>query len=331
MSNVTDSYLAHHGILGMRWGHRKIDPFANHQANIQKRAEENGLSKKKAEQVAKSRITAEKVLLVAGGVALGVAAYKFHNSVKNRISDKTMNVMLQRVVGNEGKQENISKVSELLNQPFYAATNHGDKQKYVGFYSKQLKNAANWNGASAHAYKLSIKGTGLKVASHNSAEKVFANLYDSDKSFADSVNKLGIDYGNIALNKYKGGYGTKESLNAYDAFNSSLVMHDAESVKRRNMFYDKMRESGYDAVRDINDEVGSYRANSPIIVINPAKVQLQDVKEISDSEATKAAVAAYTKMTIPSIATYTAVGAGIKLGSTNKYVAKNKKKEVSNV
>ena len=48
MSNVTDSYLAHHGILGMRWGHRKIDPFANHQANIQKRAEENGLSKKKA-------------------------------------------------------------------------------------------------------------------------------------------------------------------------------------------------------------------------------------------------------------------------------------------
>ena len=74
MSNVTDSYLAHHGILGMRCGHRKIDPFANHQANIQKRAEENGLSKKKAEQVAKSRITAEKVLLVAGGVSLGVAA-----------------------------------------------------------------------------------------------------------------------------------------------------------------------------------------------------------------------------------------------------------------
>lgn len=85
MSNVTDSYLAHHGILGMRWGHRKIDPFANHQANIQKRAEENGLSKKKAEQVAKSRITAEKVLLLLVELPLGVAAYKFHNSVKNRI------------------------------------------------------------------------------------------------------------------------------------------------------------------------------------------------------------------------------------------------------
>ena len=108
-------------------------------------------------------------------------------------------------------------------------------------------------------------------------------------------------------------------------------MHDAEAVKRRTMFYDKMREAGYDAVRDINDEVGSYSANSPIIVINPAKVQLQDVKEISDSVATKAAVASYTKMTIPSIATYTAVGAGIKLGITNKYVAKNKKKEESNV
>ena len=329
MSNVTDSYLAHHGILGMRWGHRKIDPFANHQANIQKRAEENGLSKKKAEQVAKSRITAEKVLLVAGGVTLGVAAYKFHNSVKNRISDKTMNVMLQRVVGDEGKQENISKVSELLNQPFYAATNHGDKQKYVGFYSKELKNAANWNGASAHAYKLGIKATGLKVASHSSAENVFANLYDSDKSFASSVDKLGIDYG--ALLNYKGGSHTRASKEAYEAFNKSLVFHDAESVKRRSMFYNKMREAGYDAVRDINDEVGSYSANSPIIVINPAKVQLQDVKEISDSDATKAAVAAYTKMTIPSIATYTAVGAGIKLGSTNKYVAKNKKKEASNV
>ena len=46
MSNVTDSYLAHHGILGMRWGHRKIDPFANHQANIQKRAEEKWAQQK---------------------------------------------------------------------------------------------------------------------------------------------------------------------------------------------------------------------------------------------------------------------------------------------
>jgi hypothetical protein len=325
MSNVTDSYLAHHGILGMRWGHRKIDPFANHQANIQKRAEENGLSKRNAKIIAKKRITAEKVLLVAGGVALGVAAYKFHNSVKNRISDKTMNVMLQRVVGDEGKQENISKVSELLNQPFYAATNHGDKQKYVGLYSHQLKEY------SKNVYKMQIKATGLKVASHNSAEKVFSDLYKSDKGFAESVNDVGRMYNFKGIKNYDGSSDPRKIKATYNDFNRSLVLHNSIADKRRTIFYDKMRESGYDAVRDINDEVGSYSANSPIIVINPAKVQLQDVKEISDSEATKAAVAAYTKMTIPSIATYTAVGAGIKLGVTNKYVAKNKKKEASNV
>ena len=129
------------------------------------------------------------------------------------------------------------------------------------------------------------------------------------------------------IKNYDGSSDPRKIKAAYNDFNRSLVLHDSIADKRRTIFYNRMREAGYDAVRDINDEVGSYSSKSPIIVINPAKVQLQDVKEISDSEATKAAVAAYTKMTIPSIATYTAVGAGIKLGSTNKYVAKNKKKE----
>lgn len=78
----------------------------------------------------------------------------------------------------------------------------------------------------------------------------------------------------------------------YDAVNINLVRHDPLSEKANQKFYNKLRDSGYQAVKDINDtKYSGYRTKNPLIVFDKSKVLVENVSKRDEREiVTKGAV-----------------------------------------
>lgn len=288
-----DTYLAHHGIKGMKWGVRRYqqarkgtiaklkNPIERHRQNLINKYVKNGYSQSAAQTMAKQRMQTEAVLAVVGGVAVGVVAKKAITRIGQDYCDKVIK---------SGKQiQNIGANSKATfkDAPFYAAVNNHDKKAYGMLYPSEKRGMAKNALGSAYEgiYKNQIKvAKDVKVPSVNNARKIFYHKLNSDKEFRkevlDTIKKT--NYGNNADHLLK-----TDPKKFYDRFNQALATPQFQSNGIHNKFYSELEKYGYNALLDINDtRYSGYKniAKSPTIFFGKDVVEKVGSTKLSDTE-----------------------------------------------
>ena len=263
---------------------------------------DKGYSPEDAKVAAYNKDRTKKVLMVAGGVAVtGIAAYAGYNYWKQN-ADHMIKSDLYRFTPNGGKG---------LHDAFYATPHKRDAKKYVGLYGGGQMGGA-LGQIKGYQKTISVGQEGLRVAGDKSARKVLSGLMNDDtfkKDFEEVANDWLNAVGPMGAFTKQGktmrkalddiAKGKNDSKAVYEAFNVAL----AGQSERKNKFLNALREAGYDAVVDVNDQRKSgydavvdvndqrksgYDAKMPVIVFNKDKVQVAKVREIGQQEMAKA-------------------------------------------
>jgi hypothetical protein len=250
------------------------------QQDLEKKYIDQGFAKDEAEIKAYNRAKTERILKVAGGIALASAAayvaYKHYDKVTDRVFEKGSEI---------GRLTNDG--SEPTNRAFYGFVNKHDKDRYEGLYGKTL-------GANGPVYRKAMRAAGdINVASPESARKVLKNMFDTDKQSFD-VFKKNIDaMASVVPPTTKQGKlwrKAKQELdsgkigdNTYKAFNTTLVLHTKEQQPINDKFYSAMKKAGYGAIRDVNDKENSgYFAKNPLIVFDTDKINVEGFTKLGN-------------------------------------------------
>ena len=249
---------------------------------------DKGYSPEDAKVAAYNKDRTKKVLMVAGGVAVtGIAAYAGYNYWKQN-ADHMIKSDLYRFTPNGGKG---------LHDAFYATPHKRDAKKYVGLYGGgQMGGAAG--AIKGYQKTISVGQEGLRVAGDKSGRKILSGLMNDEvfkKDFEEGANDWLNAVGPMGGLTKQGktmrkalddiSKGKNDSKAVYEAFNVAL----AGQSERKNKFLNALREAGYDAVVDVNDQRKSgYNARMPVIVFNKDKVQVAKVREIGQREMAKA-------------------------------------------
>lgn len=252
---------------------------SNRQLKLEEQYRKKGYSKDEAEIQAYKRARTEKVLAVAGGMAIAAigayAAYKHYDSVTDRVMKQGS------VLGRISKNSD-----ESVRDAFYAFANKHDARRYTGLYGKHTMTTTG----KAFKKTISVGDTGLKVASQKSASDILSKMIKNDPEYANSVQSYLRNFSRQvgspgqrkvfkkALSDMREGKTTKS---VYDAFNIALVGHDEAGNAVSSKFYNQLKSMGYSAIRDINDsKYSGYGARNPLIVFDSAKINVDKVEEL---------------------------------------------------
>ena len=253
-------------------------------------------TKTKADSKKNSKLsTASKVAIGAGVATLvGVGAYVGYKKISKNYVDKVLKAGLE--------MQTITTAENLdLGKRFYTSFEKSDMRRYKYFYGKQLyekeSKFAFWTGRkmkSINSIQTQLTKN-MKVASHNSAAKVFQKLYNEDSNFSKVVDQMN----NHFREQYKNSKSmtlfnsTKDRMTpnmlrtkGYEAFNYALVFSDQGTgikgvTEAQNKFYRALKEAGYNAIQDINDQKYSgYHSKNPLIVFDSSNIVQKTIEEL---------------------------------------------------
>lgn len=274
---MNNSYLQHHGILGQKWGDRNGPPYplGGGDYSVSETRAIYNVRKKKKNSIYNKRHFDE---VLEKGTVLSTLSYN---------KDRTKNTDM-----------------------FYATHKKGDKHLYNALFNRRVPQAmydtaGNEIGTGRFLkYKINNKAaSNIKVASEDSAAKVFENLYSKDRDFYNFVTDPKRMREHFVKEKY-GFQGYKEAKDVIEQMDAGKKPTDDELQKvyrifnyvipsdgqgdsrmakdvatQRAKFFAALKEQGYGAVLDTNDAIyGRFKAQSPVIVFDQEQIIPDEIK-----------------------------------------------------
>lgn len=277
---IGEKDLEHHGILGQKWGQRNGPPYP---------LKGGDYSKEEIRQVYKAR--------------------RRDNSIYNKKHfDKVISTSdtLATLSYDKHRTENTDM--------FYAAYKKPDKHQYNALFNKKVPQTLyDENGeeiGTGMFYKYRINNTvkhDVKVASEDSAAKVFTDLFANNRDFYNFVTDPERMQSHFVDSKYKfkGYREARKSLErirdpenkpterdlrtVYRMFNYVIPSDGAGNARagkdvavQRQKFFNALKKAGYGACLDTNDAIyGGFKAQAPVIVFDMEQISLKNAERVT--------------------------------------------------
>lgn len=237
----------HYGVLGMKWGVRR---YQNKDGSLTSAGKKHQKTQK--DNVNNKEI-AKKILIGASlATTVAVGAY-----VCNRYLKKYGNATIK---AGADFQHMSKKVDAMLDKPFYASYLKSDNVEYA---------KADFFGSHWTHKNTLTSSTDLKIAGKKVAEDTFVEFVRSNPEALKKIKS------NVDLSD------TKSLKKAYNAFNRNFNSPDMYDRALRDDYFSRLKEKGFDAVRDVNDQLYSGMI-SPIIVFNRfGNIRVKDIQQVN--------------------------------------------------
>lgn len=267
-------YIKHHGILGQKWGKQNGPPYP---------LKGGDYSAEETRKIRRKRLDPNSI-------------YNKRHFDETLKADKTK---LQTLSFNKDRTQGVDM--------FYASHKTLDNNVYKALLNQPIpKDILDENGnkiGTEKIYRFSIKNklnSDIKVASEDSAAKIFGDLYKENRDFYNFVTEPDrmmkyFDQKRLGIQGYREAKGVLDKMTSnpdymptakdirtvYRLFNY-VIPYDgggsdsrgaADVLNQRTKFFSKLKEAGYGACLDTNDSIyNSLHAASPIIVFDMEQV-----------------------------------------------------------